>query len=109
MSGAVDYRPFRPNFDLTLRLGDMALYPENWEKNTVLYQLYLLKKNPLAMIIDCGVNDFVITVNRELHQQLLYFNIQHDYIERPGGHNYDYWKNALEYQMLFFHKFFQNF
>jgi len=109
MSGAVDYRPFRPNFDLTLRLGDMALYPENWEKNTVLYQLYLLKKNPLAMIIDCGVNDFVITVNRELHQQLLYFNIPHDYIERPGGHNYDYWKNALEYQMLFFHKFFQNF
>jgi S-formylglutathione hydrolase FrmB len=87
----------------------MALYPENWGKNTVLYQLYLLKQNPLAMIIDCGVNDFVITVNREQHQQLLYFNIPHDYIERPGGHNLDFWKNALEYQMLFFHKFFQNF
>lgn len=107
LSGAVDYRPFRSHFDLTLRLGEMALYPENWEKNTVFYQLPLLKKEPLAMIIDCGVNDFVITVNRELHQQLLYFNIPHDYIERPGNHNYDYWKNALQYQMLFFHNFFK--
>jgi len=41
----------------------MALDPENWEKNTIFHQLPLLKKEPLAMIIDCGVNDFVITVS----------------------------------------------
>jgi S-formylglutathione hydrolase FrmB len=107
MSGGVDFRPFSQNWDLALRLGDMDIYPENWEKNTVIYQLYLLKKDQLDIIIDCGTQDFFIGVNRELHQKLLYFNIKHDYIERPGGHTLEYWNNALQYQVLFFHNFFK--
>jgi len=47
-------------------------------------------------------------VNHELHQQLLMRNIPHDYIERPGAHNWDYWTNAVQYQLLFFHNFFVN-
>ena len=107
MSGGVDFRPFPDNWDLSKRLGDMALYPENWEKNTVIYQLYLLKNEKLAMIIDCGVNDFFIAVNRQLHEKMLYLNIKHDYIERPGGHSWDYWNNALQYQVLYFDNFFR--
>jgi len=107
MSGGVDFRPFSQNWDLPLRLGDMAQYPENWEKNTVIYQLYLLKRDQLEIIIDCGVSDFFIGVNRELHQKMLYFNIKHDYIERPGGHTMEYWNNALQYQVLFFDNFFK--
>jgi S-formylglutathione hydrolase FrmB len=107
MSGGVDFRPFPENWDLAKRLGDMALYPENWEKNTVIYQLYLLKNEKLAMIIDCGVNDFFIDVNRKLHEKMLYLNIKHDYIERPGGHSWEYWNNALQYQVLFFDNFFR--
>lgn len=107
MSGGVDFKPFSQNWDLALRLGDMAIYPENWEKNTVIYQLYLLKRDQLEIIIDCGVNDFFIGVNRELHQKMGYFNIKHDYIERPGGHTLEYWNNALQYQVLFFDTFFK--
>lgn len=107
MSGGVDIRPFPLNWDLAKRLGDMAQYPENWEKNTVINQLYLLKSNSLAMIIDCGVSDFFIAVNRQLHEKMLYLNINHDYIERPGTHNREYWDNALQYQVLFFDNYFR--
>lgn len=107
MSGGVDFRPFPKNWDLEKRLGSMAVHPDNWEKNTVLHQLYLINDDQLAIIIDCGVNDFFITVNRELHEKMLYLNIKHDYIERPGGHTTEYWANALQYQILFFDNFFR--
>jgi S-formylglutathione hydrolase FrmB len=107
MSGGVDFRPFPENWDLAKRLGPKAQYPENWDKNTVLSQLYLIDNDKPALIIDCGTDDFFINVNRELHQELLYFNIKHDYIERPGGHTLEYWINALQYQVLFFDNYFR--
>ncbi|TDB61162.1 alpha/beta hydrolase [Arundinibacter roseus] len=63
-----------------------------------------LKANGLPFILDIGVDDFLIDTNRDLHQQLIANQTPHDYIERPGGHSWDYWENALPYQLLFFHK-----
>lgn len=63
-----------------------------------------LKASGLAIIFDCGVDDFLIETNRHLHQLLVDNKTPHDYIERPGMHNWEYWENALYYQMLFFHK-----
>ena len=65
-----------------------------------------LNDGDLAIIIDCGVDDFFLEVNRRTHQALLTRNIKHDYIERPGGHNHAYWNNSIDYQLLFFHKYF---
>ncbi len=106
MSGGVDFRPFPLKWDIAKRLGDMDKYPENWERNTVISQLYLLKGDNLALTFDCGVDDFFITVNRELHQKMLYLNIKHDYTERPGKHAKEYWSNSLYYQVLFFNNYF---
>ena len=66
----------------------------------------IIKENKLPLIIDCGVDDFFIDVNRELHQKMLALKIDHDYIERPGKHNIDYWENSLKFQLLFFYNFF---
>ena len=41
-----------------------------------------------------------------LHEAMLHNNIAHTFIVRPGSHNHDYWRNALEYQLLFFHNYF---
>jgi S-formylglutathione hydrolase FrmB len=106
MSGGVDFRPFPANWGLPEKLGEMAEHPENWEKNIILNQLYHADKNGPLIIFDCGTGDFFYNVNRELHERMLYLNIKHDYIERPGVHNEDYWRNALDYQVLFFTKFF---
>ncbi|URM36772.1 alpha/beta hydrolase [Flavobacterium anhuiense] len=106
MSGGVDFRPFPENWDIKKRLGTITEHPENWDKNTVTNMLDLVKDNKLKLIIDCGVDDFFMTVNRELHAKMLTQKINHDYIERPGEHNLKYWENSLKYQLLFFHDFF---
>ncbi|MBK6948400.1 MAG: esterase family protein [Haliscomenobacter sp.] len=106
MSGGVDIRPFPNNWDMAKRLGPYAEFPDRWEQHTVMNQLHLLKPNSLAIMVDCGTEDFFLKVNERLHEELLYRNIPHDYIVRPGAHNWPYWTNAVSYQLLFMSHFF---
>jgi len=108
MSGGVDIRPFPNNWDMALRLGKYSEHPDNWEKYTVMNMLHLLQPNSLAILVDCGTEDFFYKVNENLHEQLLYRNIPHDYISRPGAHNWNYWTNAIQYQLLFMSNFFKS-
>ncbi len=105
-SGGVDFRPFPNNWDIKLALGNYEENKDRWEQSTVLHQVEKLENNKLAIIIDCGIDDFFITVNRALHEKLLLQKINHDYIERPGVHNAIYWNNSIDFQILFFKKFF---
>lgn len=66
-----------------------------------------MKANDVKLIFDCGVDDFLIDTNRNLHQLLLDKEVPHDYTERPGAHTWEYWANALPYQVLFFYKEFK--
>ncbi|CAG5072248.1 Endo-1,4-beta-xylanase Z [Dyadobacter sp. CECT 9623] len=106
MSGGVDIRPFPNNWDMAKRLGKYAENPKVWEENTVINMLHLLTPNTLSIIIDCGKEDFFFGVNENLHRELMYRNIPHDYIVRPGAHNWPYWTNAIQYQLLFMNNFF---
>lgn len=106
MSGGVDIRPFPNNWDMAKRLGTYAQEPARWESHTVINQLHLLTSKSLALMIDCGTEDFFYKVNVNLHEQLLYRNIPHDFVTRPGAHNWNYWSNAVLYQMLFMHEYF---
>ena len=107
MSGGVDFRPFPEKWDVKKRLGSITEFPENWDKNTVTNMLELVKDNNLKLIIDCGVDDFFIDVNRQLHTKMLALKINHDYIERPGQHNIEYWENSLKFQLLLFSNYFE--
>ncbi|MEP6465713.1 MAG: alpha/beta hydrolase family protein [Parafilimonas sp.] len=106
MSGGVDFRPFPENWGIKKYLGDYTSHKENWDKNVVINLADSLQNGDLKIIFDCGVSDFFIQVNRDLHQKLLDKKIDHDYIERPGEHNWIYWNNSVQYQLLFFHNFF---
>jgi S-formylglutathione hydrolase FrmB len=108
MSGGVDIRPFPNNWDIAKRLGSYAEFPERWEKNTVINMLNLLAPDSLSIIIDCGSDDFFFKFNEDLHQKLLYRNIPHDFITRPGGHTWPYWTNAVKFQMLFMSNYFNS-
>lgn len=108
MSGGVDIRPFPNNWDMKDLLGDYDKNPDNWNEYTVINQLHKIKPNSLNIIIDCGFDDFFYEVNEELHKKLLYNNIPHEYITRPGAHTHEYWNSAIDYQLLYFHKFFNN-
>lgn len=106
MSGGVDIRPFPNNWNMKDRLGAYKDNTDVWEKHSVINVLDRVEPNSQAIIIDCGTGDFFYQVNEELHKELLYRNIGHDYITRPGGHTNEYWNNAIDYQMQFFSKFF---
>ena len=78
-------------------------YPEY----TIVGMTDRLKTNDVKLMFDVGVDDFLIEPNRELHRKLLANGTPHDYIERPGKHDWNYWTNALPYQLLFFYKVLQ--
>lgn len=106
MSGGVDLRPFKKNWELNKLLGDSVQYAQHWEDYSVINIVDRYPKDTIAMIIDCGVDDFFFKVNEELHKKLQSLKIPHDYIARPGKHDWKYWTNAIAYQLLFFHRYF---
>lgn len=106
-SGGFDFRPFPKSWNLPNILGEYETNQSRWYEYTVLRQVELLTNKQLAIIFDCGVDDIFITVNRALHEKLLQLKIDHDYIERSGGHNHAYWRSSIDFQILFFHHFFQ--
>ena len=114
MSGAMDmnYSKYSLNeeFKKTLierfekLLGTSDVSNEAFVRNSIINMSETIKKNGMAVIIDCGVDDFLIEVNRELHRRLVYNNTPHDYTERPGAHTWEYWQTSLPYHLLFFSK-----
>jgi len=105
-SGGVDFRPFPKNWRIAEKLGSYEENKEVWDKNTVTNMIDLLTPGKLALIIDCGTEDFFYKVNCEFHDKLLSQKIPHDFIIRPGAHNWPYWKNSIKYQLLFMHTYF---
>lgn len=117
MSGAVDmnWANWRTNEEFIKSvqtrfekiLGPIESNAASYFKNSVVNMADVMKKNALPLIIDCGVDDFLIEPNRELHRRLVYNKTPHDYTERPGGHTWTYWGNSLPYHVLFFSKILQ--
>jgi S-formylglutathione hydrolase FrmB len=117
MSGALELssanRRFTPD-ELAWRtknllpiLGSEADNPAFFSANSVINLVDRIHQNGLPLIIDCGVDDGLIDINREMHRRLVYNHTPHDYTERPGAHNWAYWQNALPYQVLFLHQVLQ--
>lgn len=105
MSGGVDISKFPDKWKINLRLGKYADNKEVWAAHTVISLVPELKPGQ-NIIIDDGYSDFFYEVNCNLHKALLDAKIPHDFIIRPGAHKWDYWCNAIDYQMLFFAKAF---
>jgi S-formylglutathione hydrolase FrmB len=102
MSGGVDLRHSTKKWDIAKRLGSFETSPDEWNNRSVINMVEDLKNKELDLIIDIGVSDFFYQINASLHRRLMALNIDHDYIERPGTHNWDYWTNSIKYQFLFF-------
>ena len=85
-------------------LGSETANADRFAANSVVSLVDQLQRNALPLIIDCGTDDGLLEINREVHRRLLYNHTAHDYTERPGGHTWDYWQDALPYQVLFLHQ-----
>jgi S-formylglutathione hydrolase FrmB len=107
MSGALDLTYITNSYDVPRRLGDTTInrkYYVDWSiKNLV--EKYN-PKDSTAFILDCGIKDFIFLMTKNLHEKMISLKIPHDYIERPGMHEWRYWGNAVKYQLLFFREWF---
>ena len=106
MSGLMDLKLTTQRYDLMKRLGDTIQYADSWRKYSIIYLAKDYPKDSIAIIIDCGIEDPFLEANRRLHQNMLTLKIPHDYIERPGKHDWAYWANAVRFQLLFFRNYF---
>lgn len=106
-SGGVDIRPFPKSWEMYKQLGERDEYPDVWDAHTVINLVPKLENGRQALIIDCGYGDFFFEVNNRFHEALLKQGIDHDFLVRPGEHNNTYWHNSIDYQLLFFRKYFE--
>lgn len=106
-SGGVDFTPWPDGWAIDKALGPYERNKELWESSTVQSLVPSLKPGQLNIIFDCGDDDFFKKVNDNLHRSLLDAKIPHDYISRPGGHSHPYWRNAILFQLQFFHEKFK--
>lgn len=105
MSGCMDFVPFPLQWELSDRLGPYLQHKKTWESYSLVGMTGQIRRD-LSLIIDVGVDDFFLNVNRNFHRKLLQVGVSHDYTERSGGHDWNYWANATRFQLLFFHNYF---
>lgn len=105
MSGALAIEMITRGYGVEKRLGDTA-NKERYREYSIMKQMEKYPKDSLAIIMDCGTEDFIIEMSRMAHQKMLTLKIPHDYIERPGRHDWRYWANAVQFQFLFFRNYF---
>lgn len=108
MSGVVDLSFTKNKYELIKRIGDTIQNAAYWKSFSVINVIdnYQPKVDSLAIIFDCGNEDPFASINRELHNKMMKLKIPHDYIQRPGKHEWSYWANAVQYQLLFFKNYF---
>ncbi|HEU4473105.1 MAG TPA: alpha/beta hydrolase-fold protein [Flavisolibacter sp.] len=106
MSGALMIENITKGFDVEKRLGDTIANRHYYRELSIMKQMEQYPKDSVAIVMDCGTEDFVIEMSRAAHRKMLSLKIPHDYTERPGKHDWKYWGNAIEYQLLFFRRYF---
>ena len=102
MSSGVDLTFSTVKWELAKILGPFELYPNRWYDHSIVNMVDLIQEEFMPILIDCGYDDFFIDINRSLHHRLIDKNISHIYVEKPGGHNWDYWRNTLDEHLRFF-------
>lgn len=105
MSGGVDFRPFPDSWEIKDRLGPFEQNKEEWGSRTMM-ELCTKWPEKTPLLLDCGIKDFMIEVNRKFHQKLMELNIDHTYIERPGDHNWKYWRQSTLAQIEYVSHYF---
>lgn len=106
MSGGLDMKEVGYRFDVPLRIGDTLTHPQNWTDYSITGIIAKYTTTPVAIIFDCGTGDIFIESNRRLHQKMLALKIPHEYAEKPGIHDWNYWRSSLPFHLLFFRNFF---
>lgn len=101
MSGVVDLTHVINKQELTRRLGPIEKHRDRWLEHSAITQAERFAGRRVGVLIDCGWGDSFFEDHRLLHEKLTRLQVPHDFIQRPGGHDWPYWINALPYHLQF--------
>ncbi len=106
MSGALDVSRITRGYNMQQILGDTIVNRKYYTDLSAINVIDKYPKDSLAIIIDCGTEDMIYQMSKRTHEKMMQLKIPHDYIERPGKHDWNYWNKAVRYQLLFFKEYF---
>ena len=107
MSGCLDFRCSEALYSiLDPVLGSHQTAMESWGAYTAIEQIGRIRDGELAIIIDCGSEDFVLQCTTVFHDALLKAGISHDYELRPGVHDDKFWHDSTPKHLDFFRNYF---
>ncbi|MCK6615736.1 MAG: esterase family protein [Ignavibacteriaceae bacterium] len=101
-SGVLDLTPFPNRWGLEKVLGQYKDYGERYYVYSPMGKLVVSSAFINKIIIDCGTEDFAYEVNREFYNLAKQKKLDIQFISRPGGHTWQYWKESIPYHFLFF-------
>ena len=104
ISGILDLSNFPHQWDLAEVLGPYEKSPELWRRNSFVGLMEQLRGKDKIIILDCGLSDFALPVNKAAHEKLSGLSIRHDYFERPGSHSPEYCRRNVETHIRSFSK-----
>jgi S-formylglutathione hydrolase FrmB len=96
-SAATSLKTLSPFLAEPLPVGDSTV-----EDSTAIEALVRNRGSLPPVRFDCGVDDFLIGHNRDLHAALDQAQVTHEYEEFPGGHTWEYWEQNVERSLRFF-------
>ncbi|MFB6457804.1 alpha/beta hydrolase-fold protein [Chitinophaga sp. Hz27] len=104
--GAVEILPFIQDFGINKIIGNDSTV---WKQYDVLQNAGLLAFSQQEIILSCGTADPFLLYNRALDVKLNELHIAHTYVESPGAHDFKYWSEAAQYEVLFLHQYFEQY
>lgn len=75
MSGALDVSRITRGYDVEKRLGDTLVNRQQYLDWSVINVVEKYPKDTLGIIIDCGIDDFIIDMSRRTHAKMLQLKI----------------------------------
>ncbi len=106
MSGILDLREFPDSWHIARRLGPFSKFSLRWGKNSCVNLVARLRGKNKGLIVECGSEDFAISVNRAYRDSARVHGIELTFTEDAGAHTAEYWKTHLENQVKFLMQYF---
>lgn len=104
-SGILDITEFPDKWEISETLGSFNSYPENWIRNSVLFQIEKIYGLNKKLILDCGIEDFAFRNNIKFKAFCEDRGINIYSIFMSGKHDRAYWSKSIKFHFDFFSRF----
>ncbi len=101
-SGAVDIQRFKDDSNLGRKSRFNFTFGKTVSAKNSLFRLAEKSLNKVDLYISCGTEDFLYQDNNRLHEHLEKIGFKHQYITRPGTHDWLFWEDEIQNALKYF-------